>query len=94
LKKITKEIKYLEPASLGKVIAAIVFGITSLLLIPIFFIIIKTSIINKHFDFKSLYVLFTLVVHPVLGYILGVIIANIYNLFSKKFGGLEIILED
>ncbi|MFC1770499.1 hypothetical protein ACFLZV_01300 [Candidatus Margulisiibacteriota bacterium] len=89
-----KEIAYIDPASLGKTIAVITLSLTALFLAPLEFLLLKQMIVKNYFHWQFVSPLLFLVVNPVVGYLLGIIIAFFYNFFAKRIGGLEIQIEN
>ena len=85
-----KRIKRISPLQLGKISAAI-YGFFSLLFVPFFIISLFTA---KQPGPGILFALFLPILYIVMGFIIDVITAAIYNLCAKWLGGIEIELED
>jgi len=88
-----KEIYAIDPSKSGKVIGLIILGFMILWLIPIEFLII-TEIFSGKLTISSIFLpFFMVVVIPIIFYLLGIIFAYLYNMISKRFGGIEIELK-
>ena len=85
-----KKIKRVSPLQLGK-IAAVLYGILSLIFLP--FVIIPALLANRPGP-GVIFILILPIIYVVMGFIMAVITAAIYNLCAKWVGGIEIELED
>lgn len=90
---IIKEIAYIEPAGLGKIIGGVVLGFSLLWLLPVEVMII-TSIFTGRLSFTAIFVpFFFVVVIPLFAYLIGILAGYLYNFVAKRLGGLEIELK-
>ncbi|MCP4051017.1 MAG: hypothetical protein GY730_09965 [bacterium] len=87
-----KTIKYIEPVSLAKISAAIVFCISLILLIPFIFDFARKMLMDGDFIFGSLAFMLLPFVYSGFAYILGILIAKLYNFFASKTGGIMVDL--
>jgi hypothetical protein len=94
----TRRIKRISPLQLGKIMA-LGYGIMGLLFCPIFLV---ASLFAPHpqnlqgagvFAFGTAFALLMPVFYGVMGFILGVVSASVYNLIAKWIGGVEVVVE-
>ncbi len=89
-----KRIKSIDPASLGRILGFITFGLTLIWLIPTEFFLLKNLFLSGSKGWGFLFIWLLLIINPGVGYLLGIITAYIYNIGAKLFGGLEIEMEE
>lgn len=89
-----KEIFYIDPGSLGKIFGFVTFGLTLLWIIPSEIFLLYGLFFKGSQGYGFLMVWIFLLINPGISYILGLLIAYIYNLSSKSFGGIEIELKE
>jgi hypothetical protein len=94
----TRRIKRIAPLQLGK-ISAFVYGIMGLIILPMMLLV---TFLGSHFQqaqrtgFMALgigFMIFIPVLYAVMGFIIGVLSAAIYNLVAKWIGGIEVEVE-
>ena len=85
-----KEITYIEPSSLAKVVGLIIFGLTFLWLIPTDIFLFKEFILGRSQNLDFIFIWIFLAINPGLTYLIGLLAGYVYNFFAKRFGGLEI----
>ena len=94
----TRRLKRIGPLQLGKM-AACLYGAMGLLLVPIFLLMSAASAnlpANQRGVFAMVGVGFafaTPVFYAIMGFVVGVIGAAIYNLVAKWIGGIEVEVE-
>jgi len=85
-----KRIKRVSALQLGKVMAFI-YGLLMFLFIPIMLIGYFT---DENFGMSLIFILLMPILYAAISFVMGVIMAWIYNLSVKWVGGVEIELED
>jgi len=83
-----KRLTYISPLQAG-IVQGVVLGIISLIFVP--FIIIGGLF---HGGIGTIFFIFLPVVYAVMGFIMGIISAFVYNLVAKWTGGLELVFTD
>jgi hypothetical protein len=83
-----KRLTYISPLQAG-IVQGVVLGIVSLVFVP--FIIIGGLI---HAGIGAIFAIFLPIVYAVMGFIMGIITAFVYNLVAKWTGGLELVFTD
>lgn len=81
-----KRITRLTVMQMGKMLG-VLYGFLSLILLPFFLI----GIIANPKDF---FMLFVLLIYPIAGFILGILMAFLYNIAAKWLGGIEVSVEE
>lgn len=81
-----KRITKLTVMQTGKMLGAL-YGFFSLVALPFFLIGI---IANP----KSFFMLFMLLLYPIMGFIGGILLAFFYNIVAKWIGGIEVSVEE
>ncbi len=84
-----REITYVDPGSLGRIFGLISLAITSLLLIPVMFVMIRAMWVQGAFSWEFLKGFAFLLLYPALGYIFGTLFAVMYNFIAPRVGGIE-----
>jgi Transmembrane domain of unknown function (DUF3566) len=94
----TKRVKRIAPLQLGKIMG-LCYGIMGLCFCPIFLVI---SFFAPHasnqqgasvFAFGTAFALLMPVFYGVMGFVLGIISAFVYNIIAKWIGGIEVEVE-
>jgi hypothetical protein len=91
-------VKRIAPLQLGKM-SALLYGAMGLLFLPVFLIMAVASAAAPEaqqigiFAFGAGFALLAPVMYAVMGFIVGVIGAALYNLFAKWVGGIEVEVE-
>jgi hypothetical protein len=88
-----KEITSLDPATLGKIMGLITFGLTFLWIIPTQIFFFKEFLFGRYRGLDFIFIWLFLAIFPGFAYIIGILTGYIYNFFAKRFGGLEIELK-
>ena len=87
-----RRIKRFNPIQLGKM-SAVMYGMISLIFVPIFLIIALVSPKGGGMGFGLGMIIVLPIIYTVLGYIAGFIGAFIYNIIAKIIGGIEVEIE-
>ena len=85
-----KEIVYIDASSFGKMLGILVFGVTALFILPIQFLTIGSMMTQRQFSWGVVFIWLFLLIYPGFAYILGLILAYLYNFFAKRIGGIEV----
>ena len=85
-----KILKTINPLSCAK-ISAIIYGMLSLIFIPFMLIGI---LFFKNGQPNAWFMLFFILLYPILGFIGGWVGASVYNLGARWVGGIEVEVED
>lgn len=95
--KKTTELKYIDPASLAKVMAAIyavigfVYGIVASFLLPRYFMADLSVGWTAGLGIAT--IIFTTIMFAVIGFAAGLVGAVLYNWIAEKIGGIRIRLQ-
>lgn len=95
---VTRRLKRIAPLQLGKILA-ILYGIMGLLFIPFFLLIgmLSSQVPDEQrvgmMAMSGGFAIFAPIMYAIMGFILGVIGAAIYNLVAKWVGGIEFQVE-
>ena len=84
-----KRITNISPLQFG-IVMGILYGIISLIIVPFLFI----GMLFGHGGLGAVFVIFLPIVYAVMGFILGVITAFVYNLVAQWTGGIELTFSD
>jgi hypothetical protein len=84
-----KRLTYISPLQAG-IVHGVVMGVVSLIFVP--FIILGALI--SHGGFGAIFAIFLPIVYTIVGFIVGIIVAFVYNLVAKWTGGFELVFTD
>lgn len=84
-----KRLTYISPLQAG-IVQGVILGIISLIAVP--FLLIATLI--GHGGLGAIFVIFLPIFYAIMGFIMGVITAFVYNVVAKWTGGLELTFMD
>ncbi len=88
-----KEITYIEPASLGKILGALTFGLACLWVIPAYLVLIAELFRGKPVLSSFIFSVLALAIFPGLAYVTGIILGYMYNFLATRIGGIEVYSE-
>jgi hypothetical protein len=84
-----KRISHISPLQLG-IVSGLLYGIISLIIVPFFLI----ATLLGHAGPGAIFAIFLPIIYGVMGFIVGVLTAFVYNLVANWTGGIEFVLTD